>query len=52
MTPKKKRPMGRLPQLSKRARLTRRSCGQWVAEVQVSPRRELALRNHEWSEWK
>lgn len=33
--PKRQRPAMRLPQLSKRIRLTRRHLGQWQASVQV-----------------
>lgn len=36
MTPKKPRSIGRLSQLSKRSRLTRRSLGQWTAQPNVA----------------
>lgn len=36
MTPKKPRPVGRLPQCSKVLRLQRRRLGQWVAQVNVA----------------
>lgn len=48
---KKKRPMGRLPQLSKRLRLVRRSLGQWVAPAPEVTWVDEPRRNLDYTGW-
>lgn len=51
MPAKKKRPTGRLAQLSKRLRLVRRSLGQWVAPAPEVAWVEERGRNLDYTGW-
>lgn len=52
MTTKTPRPVGRLPQLSKRSRLRRRALGQWAATPQNVPVETLTRYEIEEAAWR